>query len=509
MAASGSSNADIARELGVHRNTVARILNAPRRRAQPTREAGEFNVAGLAEMLEPPRRGSEVFAWDLPQIRSARDDQMRGRFERPAQMAAAMRTDPAMFQAHSLRTAPARSLGVDLLPAARGPSATAKMIAGEAEALYGSTGVGVQDGCIASACSDLANHGIAILYNDPRPRLDGTRVDFYVRHWPIEFVSWDDYECTLKTSIELMSPAGQRLRGKSFDVPITHGDGRWTVITKHATRPWTQEACILPGGLVWGLHASALRDWGKGSRSHGNAKVIGEMAEGMAIRGKDDALSKEAVAFLRLLRDVADLDSPVGIKPAGSKLDYLVNSSRAWEVWAQLAVAAERLAARIYLGTDGTMGALGGAPGVDISALFSVATTVIQTDLSAIERAFYEGVLEPWCAVNFGDSKLAPWRAFRMPDADDEADAKGYAERSVAFHADVASHKANGFEVDQALVDDLAKRYRVRAPKLSEAPAMAPPSPDVAPGAPEPPAARRRWVTDLSAFWAQHGRIEA
>jgi hypothetical protein len=46
---------------------------------------------------------------------------------------------------------------------------------------------------------------------------------------------------------------------------------------------------------------------------------------------------------------------------------HLVNSSQAWEVWAKLAEVAERRAARIYLGTDGVLGAQGGAPGVDIS----------------------------------------------------------------------------------------------------------------------------------------------
>src|SRR5262249_10848254 len=147
------------------------------------------------------------------------------------------------------------------------------------------------------------------------------------------------------------------------------------------------------------------------------AKVIGEMPEGVPLQ-KDGALSDEAAAMVELLRAIASGDSPIGIRPAGSKTDFLVNTSTAWQIFENLSTNAEKAAARIYLGTDGTLGAQGGAPGVDIKALFGVASTIVEGDLECLERGFKTGTIEPWTALNFGDSSLAPTRKYLLPDPD-------------------------------------------------------------------------------------------
>ena len=46
----------------------------------------------------------------------------------------------------------------------------------------------------------------------------------------------------------------------------------------------------------------------------------------------------------------------------------------------------------------------GGGPGIDIATLLGVSTVKVQGDLEALQRGFRTGVLEPWCAINFGDS---------------------------------------------------------------------------------------------------------
>jgi hypothetical protein len=201
------------------------------------------------------------------------------------------------------------------------------------------------------------------------------------------------------------------------------------------------------------------------------------------------------MAFAELLKGIAADDAPYGIRPFGSKIDYLVNSSGAWQVWERLMVNREKAAARVYLGSDAILGSIGGAPGVDIVALFRIASTILQGDIGVLERCISTGLLEPWAAINFGDSSLAPTRRYLLPDPDADAEREAFAKRQQAFFADLKAAKDSGCVVDQVYVDEIAKRYAV--PAISVATAVAPSplpgaaqssTPTAAP-APEPPAA--------------------
>ena len=189
------------------------------------------------------------------------------------------------------------------------------------------------------------------------------------------------------------------------------------------------------------------------------------MPEGYAIED-EDGLTREAQQFLVLLGAIANDDGPSGIKPYGSKLEYLVNSSSAWQVWQALMDNRERAAARIYLGTDGTLGAQGGAPGVDITALFGVSAIVVQGDLKKDRAALNTGLIGPWCATNHGDSSAAPTIRFLTPDQDEEAVRTNYADRSAKFQAAIKETKANGFVVDQQYVNQEAQKYGINPPQL-------------------------------------------
>jgi hypothetical protein len=122
------------------------------------------------------------------------------------------------------------------------------------------------------------------------------------------------------------------------------------------------------------------------------------------------------------------------------------------------------------------LGAQGGAPGVDISALFGVASTKIQSDLECIEKAIQSGLIAHWCAVNFGDDKAAPTRRYVFPDPDEARVHEDFGKRSAAFTADVEARKRVGV-VDQALVDILAEKYGVPTTMLAPSePAPTPPA---------------------------------
>jgi hypothetical protein len=445
-------------------------MGAPSKRARVVRQSAEFDPARLQAQVNPPKTNVGAVAWSLADIFSARDQQMLGRFYRAARLAESMRTDDALAVAFENRLAPQRCLPVSIKPA---KGARAASIANEAEALFGQKGVGLRPETLTCIHGCLVNHGVAVGRNIMTPREDGSRVDVEMHAWPIEFIRWDPYKQCFVTQTE---------DGPEED--IIHGDGRWVVFVDHELEPWKYGA-LLPAALVWARHAFAIRDWSKASVAHGNAKVVGELPEGVALQDAEGALTSEASAFLELLKAMSSADAPVGIRPAGSKTDYVTNNSTAWQVWSELVSNAEKAAARIYLGTDGTLGTQGGAPGVDIQALFGVAVTKIQGDLACIERSILTGVIEPWCAVNFGDSSLAPERLYEIPDADEDARRDSFAKRNQAFFADLKAAREAGFVPTPDYVEALAKQHGVPAPPAAPAaPAPAPAAQDAAPAVP-------------------------
>lgn len=445
-------------------------MGAASKRARKLRDAAEFDSGRLAAAVNPPKTNVGAVAWSLADIFSARDQQMAGRFYRAARLAESMRTDDALAVAFENRLAPQRCIPVCIKPA---KGARAASISNEAEALFGQNGVGLRPETLADIHGCLVNHGVAFGVNVATPREDGSRVDVEMHAWPIEYVRWDSFKQCFVTQTE---------EGPEED--IVHGDGRWVVFSEHEHEPWKYGA-LLPAAVVWARHAFAIRDWSKASVSHGNAKVFGTMPEGVALQNEDGSLTDEAAGFLELLKAAASADTPAGIKPFGSEIDYLTNNSTAWQVWQELVTNAEKAAARIYLGTDGTLGTQGGAPGVDIQALFGVALTRVQGDLACLERSILTGVIEPWCAINFGDSTLAPSRVYEVPDADEDARRASFATRNQALFADVKAAKEAGFAMTPEYVADLAKQHGVPAPPIAAASAAAPATaPDAAPAVP-------------------------
>ncbi len=451
-------------------------MGAPTKRARKIRTASEFDLARFRAELQAPSITPGAYAWALSEIISARNAQMAGKFKQPARLAESMRTSAALSVAYGNRLAPLRSLDVEMV-AAKG--ARGKAIAAEGDALFGRTGVGVNPDTLRDIHGCLVNHSIAIGCNVLTPREDGSRIDLALKYWPIEHVWWDAYARTYKTQV--------------FDGPeeiITHGDGRWVVFQEGEYEPFKNGAILAASG-VWARCEFAVRDWAKSSLAHGMAKVVGEMPAGIALQNKD-GITPEAAAMLDLLRGLMSGDCPVGIQPAGSKVDFVTNNSTNWQVFAELVTSAQKDAARIYLGTDGTLGAQGGAPGVDISQLFGVATTKVQGDRACIERGLQTGSIDVWAALNFGTSELAPKRLYKMPDADvDAVRSKTASQNSAFFTALKTAHDA-GAQLSIEYINALADDYGVRPPDLKMPPTLIPVPSITTPSTDAPPAALRR-----------------
>lgn len=396
-------------------------------------------------------RKKPTTGWTLDAVRAARDAQLIGDFAKAAPLSTAMRLDDAIFVAHHNRTAPIGSLNVfvDSAGTTRGDS-----IAKKAKDL-----VTVDRSVLLSIESTLVDHGVAFGHVESETLDDGQQVAMTIREWPIEFVKWDEAKGLYTTTVK--------------DGPVTdivHGNGEWIVFAKQDTLPHQHEACILPGSLIFAAHLDAIKSWNASSTSHGQAKLIGELPEGVPLQeGDEGTLSPEAASFLAMLTDVISGDAGAGIRPAGSKTDFVANGSSAWQVFSELAQNREKAAARVWLGNDGILGSVGGAPGVDIATLFGVATTKVQGDVDAIEKGLYEGLFIPWTAVNFGEARLAPRLKFEIPDADAAQKNEQKQAARAAFFEAIDLLKKNNMVVDQTVVDALAEEYGIDPPTVAEA----------------------------------------
>lgn len=373
-------------------------------------------------------------------------------------MAKAMRTDDAIFTALQTRLAPQMAIGVELVPAkgARGLS-----IAKEAEGQFGPEGIATSPDTMADIHDCLVVHGVAFATLTKTPREDGSRTDVKVNFWPIEFVRWD---ATLRCYMTRVDRTPTDPFSYRFDeVPIEHGNGEWIIISANEHEPYAKAATILASSMIWARHAYGVLDWAKASRQHGNAKIVGEMPDGIGTGSAD------GLAALELVKACASPDTVWGLKPKGMSLEYVNNTSSNWQVFAELILNAQKAAARVHLGTDGVLGSQGGAPGVDIQTLMGVATTKIQGDLATITRCLQTGAVEVWTALNFDDSSLAPVRRYMIPDADSDAARKSLHERTIAFH-DALDRAEKRFVVDEKYVEALAKAYGVESPLLKPAP---------------------------------------
>jgi hypothetical protein len=468
-------------------------MGAQSKRATRIASAKDFDVARLSQRLMMPRDGQNtVDAWSREMIQVARAEQMLGQFVLPSRMVEQFRTDDALAVAYQNRLAPQKCIPVRMRPAA---GARGAKICDEAEASFGANGVSITPDTIADIHGTLVNHGVAFAAIAASVREDGSRVDMELHHWPIEYVRWDPVFRVFKARADPNTVQEGDLHNDDSDrstfsewgnqygyvggywVPVVHGDGRWVIFKKHDLLPFRQEAAILPAALVWMRHAFGMGDWSRASKAHGTAKVVGELPAGVPLQ-VDGGLSPEAQAFITLMQALVSDESPAGIRPAGSKTEYVVNSSTAWQVFDELTSKAEKAAARIYLGTDGTLGTDGGAPGIDIEQLFGVASTIVRGDLECLTRGIDTGLIQPWTAINFGDSRLAPSREYLIPNADVENLKRNYAERNKAYTEALQTFANAGLTLAPEFISRLAEDYQVRVPVLAVAPApVAPKSP--------------------------------
>jgi hypothetical protein len=460
----GTPAREISRRVGVGRTQLSRLI------VDRVRKAEDFSGSASVRDRAPVRRTPDVL-WSLEKIRAARDAQMRGDFALPVRLAEAMRTDDALYTAYHNRIAPQSAVATKLVACggARGAAVARKATASCV----------TPRGVLVGLAGTLANHGIAIGYAIREPSDDGTRVDMRLAEWPLEFVKWNPGT----EQLEAIVHGGP-------NVPIVHGDGYWVVFRKTDVLPWTQEAALLPASMIWGAHAYALADWAGASKSHGLAKIVGELPSGVSLQQKlangSIVLNEEASAFLQMIQDVVSGEAQAAVRPAGSKLDVLANTSTMYQIFSELITDRKKAATFVYLGTDASLGAAGGAPGVDVSALFGISSTKLQGDFGAIEQGLNTGFYPVWTAINCGDSRYSPRLEYLIPDPDAKAKSEEESAKLTRLFDALDRMTALGFVADQNAVNGLSARLGIADPPvLSAAGAVTP-----APGGPQRPKAR-------------------
>ena len=451
-------------------------MGAPSKRAKKIRVKSEFDLVRLAAAKRPMIRTIGAFAWSIDAIKSSRGQQVIGNFRDAARLAQAMKTDGAIFSALQNRLAPQQGLPRVVVP--RSQSAAALRVASEADALFGPKGVGVSRGTLVDINEQMAMHGVGFGVNVFTPRPDGSRVDVELKCWPIDCVWWNATRRCFQTSTE-----------NEGTVDIVHGDGRWVIFTNHEVYPWMWGA-LLPLAVIWADRAFGIRDRSQTGTSHGNAKTLGEMPEGVAIEDADGNLTDEAAALAEVLRTFAADPLPYGLIPSGAKVSQITNATQAWQIFDSIINSNAKDANSVLVGQNGIADASSGNY-VKAEMLFGVTENIVESDLGALQSGLLTGTIEPWAAINYGDSSLAPDAIWQMPDADQDARRESIAKNEVAFYAALALAKQHGMRVDQPYVQTLADRYGISpVPVLvAAATASTPSQPAAAPASAAPAAA--------------------
>ncbi len=420
---------------------------AASKRARRIRKQEEFELVRMVRPATVPRRNNGLGGWDADSILAAREAQQRGDYRRPSQLVAALQTDPAIYSARKNRLAPTGGLGVAV--EAGSDTVRGRAIRDEAEALFGAKGVGLSQPTVESLHGALADHGEAVGVLVWTPRADGSRVDVQILAWPMDHVRHEQHTGRMLA-----------LHEDGTQEEIVHGDGRWLVIRSSEIRPYEYGA-VVPLARIFEQRAYGSRDRGLAAGSIGTPKINGTLPEGVSIA------SPEGQAFYSGVENMHGM-LPYMVGPYGSKVEMLGGGSAQHQIFADILSSGASEASRVYLGSDEPGATEGGSNYIRSQRLFGVRNDVVESDLRALELGIDSGAILPWTAVNFGDSTLAPTRRWQMPDPDQDARLDSVGRRRQAFYADMKAARESGIMVDQAYVDDLAREYGIKAPRLTQ-----------------------------------------
>lgn len=405
-----------------------------------------FNLTELARLVAVNRPSPFLGGWTLDMVAAAREAHIAGRFRQSIPLCTKMKTDAAIYSALLNRLAPHRALPRAIKCETEVTGTPANILLEANLTFTTDASSALPPGVLCDDIEHLAMLGLSINQTHWIARPDGSREDAFVNGFPLEAVEWSENDKML---------IANAVEGR---IPIVHGDGRWSVSSQHADRPW-QWGALVPLTNVLSSRPFAVQARGQNANSHGDDKWIGKLPQGVAT---DSPEGQAMLAQMELLYQIRR----VMLIPFGSELKREEAMSQNWQIFKEILDSDNKDAQRILVGQDGTMTNTGGDY-IKSWGMFGVRSDIVEADLSTEGTCISTGLLRPWSIINWGrwDRLQYHWV---LPDADQDARAESIAKRRAAFWADIKSARDTGFVVDKELVERVAKSYNLDVPTLLE-----------------------------------------
>lgn len=384
--------------------------------------------------------------WDPNSVRAARDAHMLGNFEQSGRLIDSMLVCPRTYNATRTRLAPPLGLTRQVLASdfqnGRGISETVRA---DCAALIAEDSDACGNAVLANAFRISASAGFWLGQNIYTPRADGSHVDIKLVPFPIRSLTYDY--------------GVQRYRALTTEglIDITPNDGKWVLFEPHGFQSFLMGA-VRSLSLVWADRMYGVRDRSNHAQAHGSPKVLGKLPAGVPSDGPEGKILQKLINALRNPR-------AGGVLPNGTDAEYLELKSLAHKIFGELI---ESDSADIDFALLGHAGGVGnGGVYVAERLLDGVVYDVVKTDIGGATAPLNQGFFRPYVLINYGRDDVRPKMGWKVPDLREEARLKEIGERHIAFNEALASYAANGFDVDQDAVDQLAAEYKIdTAPKL-------------------------------------------
>lgn len=294
---------------------------------------------------------------------------------------------------------------------------------------------------------DLAMCGLAILQTTVRPRKDGSRWDFIVEPWDLEYVEQD-----YRGHYVAITRDGR--------IPIVHGDGKWTIIRQIKKHPH-EKGAVIPLGLNVASRGHGIVDRAAGAQAVGHPKLHASLPEKIAV---SSAVGKA------LFKAVAELWAGPRhiVTESSTKLEKIEFNGQGWQIFGD---ALKLDKSDIFLALTGQDGSAANEGGSYAKAyiLQGVLFAWVVADTLAGSSGFTTGVLRPWASVNLGDPDEAPALAWPLPDPEENERLAAIAKRHKDYAEIEKAHRENGRVFTEEDAKALATTMRIDVPALAQA----------------------------------------
>jgi hypothetical protein len=377
--------------------------------------------------------------WTVDRIREHRDAHQAGRIFAGKRLCRFFRRDSNYVGALGQRVAPWLATNHVLV----GGDERLRL---EVEPQIGLRGPMLTPPVLREMAEDLASCGLAVLQNVWRPRPDGSRWDVVCVPWDLEFVDTDSFGRLYAITTE----------GR---IPIHHGDGKWIVARTVENHPY-EHGAVVPLALHIADRGHTIVDGANAKFAIGNPKMHATLPEKIGVQDPVGKSLEAAVA--ELWQGVRHI-----MTTAGTKLEKLEFSGGGYQLFPQSLKISKTDIFFALTGQDGSATNEGGSY-AKAQFLQGVLRDWVTADTQSGGTAFTTGLLQPYAAVNRGDSSLAPILGWPLPDPENAERLKALAVRILDYCTVVERYQQTGHVVTPQFARDLARVFEVPAPELEQ-----------------------------------------